>query len=695
MKFWNDYPLIRILLPLILGILLAYYYPSSILPIWTLFILVGLSSFWAFRPSFLRKYTLRFFGGIMISFLFILIGNQLIEVNTERFNQHHYSKQDSISHLIVSVNSPLTEKKNSYKATGLVIGGYIDNDSIPIKLLGKILLYFEKTHSIQIEYGDEIIIQSQSLEEVKNLGNPNEFDFASYLKRQNIQHHVFLRNTDWLKTNHQSPNFFKKWSLKLRNQLLSILKDLRFNEPEFAVASALLLGYDEYLDPDLRQKYAGSGAMHILCVSGLHVGIIFMIFNVLFAPIRKIKYGAYISSFCILIVIWIYAMVTGMSPSVFRSATMFSFIAVGGILKRKTSTYNSLAASAVVLLISDPYLIFQIGFQLSYAAVLSILILQPPLSKLVKCKNWLSIKIRDLVAVSIAAQLGTFPLAIYYFHQFPNYFILTNLIVIPLSFLILISGFSALFIHSISIIKSILGFLSKQILYWFLFGLNFSINFINQLPFSVSTNLYFTFWDTAIIYLLIIFLSFSFINKKAKLLIYFFILAIALMLGNSFVRYQTLNSQQLIIYHIPKSSALEISSSRKSIIYMDTALVRTKNYERYTNENWLMRRIEKADIFPFDSIKSKHILFNGSELFILDNDLLIPKDTYHFDYLYLRNNPKIKLFDLQKRITFDTVIMDGSNKYWNLNNWMIECDSLHIPYHHTKEKGAFIIENSF
>lgn len=696
MKFWNDYPLLRVLLPLIIGILWAYYYPSIILPFWSLFILIAILIFWAFRPLSLRKYSIRMIGGIIISLLFLLIGSQQTEVKTEIYNHLHYTNHENIGHLIIRINSPLTEKRKSFKATGLVIGGFQKDDTTAIKLQGKILIYFEKVNFIKMDYGDEILINADKLQAIQNLGNPNEFDFVSYLSKQNIHHHVFLTKLDWITTNHQSPNLIKQWSLNTRNYLLSLLKAMELGASEFGVASALLLGYDEYLDPDLRQEYAGSGAMHILCVSGLHVGIIFMIFNVLFAPLRKIKHGHYFSSLLIIIIIWLYALITGLSPSVFRSTTMFSFIIIGGLMNRKTSTYNSLAASAVVLLISDPFLIFQIGFQLSYLAVLAILFIQPPLSKLFYFKNGFLTKTKDLIAVSIAAQIGTFPLAIYYFHQFPNYFILTNLIVIPLSFAILISGFATIFIHALPFLKSILGLLSQKVLYWLLLGLNSAIGFINQIPFAVSKNLYFTFWDTILAYLLIFLLILAIMHKKAKTLILCLIIAIILMISNAYLRMDDTKKEYLIIYHVPKASLVEWSTGRTSQIIMDTSLFNQETYIRYLYESQLNRRVNQSTLFTFNSIQSAKLLtIDHRKIFILDKSLHIPQNPTHYQYLYLRSNPKISIFQLSNKMSFDTLIMDGSNKYWQIDKWKTECDSLRIPYFDTKEKGAFIIENSF
>ncbi|MCK5776729.1 MAG: ComEC/Rec2 family competence protein, partial [Bacteroidales bacterium] len=495
MKALNEYPLYRLLIPMILGIITASIIYETYVSVVVLIILFLLFSLWVFRHPALRQYSLRFVNGIFITILFFLFGYQLLWVKTDLHSSQHYSKIDSVSHLLISVNSPFTEKEKTYKTVGKVLAVYQNGSETAIVASGKLLLYFSKQDFPTLEYGDELLITNK-LQPIMGYGNPNEFDYAAYLKQQNIYHQMYLRPTDWIKTVHNSANEIMRLSYHLRDILLNILIDFNFSKDEFAVASAILLGYDDYLDQDLRQLYSGSGAMHILCVSGLHVGIIFLIFNTLLLFIKKYKYGNIIHAILMIFIIWVYALVTGLSPSVFRSATMFSFITLGGILNRRTSTYNSLAASAFVLLISNPYLLFHIGFQLSYMAVLSILFIQPYLSKLVDSK-WLFLrKSRDLIAVSIAAQLGTFPLAIYYFHQFPNYFILTNLLVIPLSFIILIGGFANIFVYLIGSGSSYIGIVLTKGLYGSLWFLNHALAVINKLPLAVSSDLYFSQIDT-------------------------------------------------------------------------------------------------------------------------------------------------------------------------------------------------------
>lgn len=704
MKYWNEYPLYRLLIPMILGIISASFLESNYFSIILLLIAFSLFIFWVFRPSFLRKYGIRFIGGIIISFLFYIFGLQLLWVKTSINHENHYTQLDSISHFVINVNSPIIEKKNSFKSVGKVIAAYQEDDTIAISVTGIILLYFEKETFPDLKYGDELLI-SNKCNIISGYGNPNEFDYAAYLKKQGIYHQMYLNRTDWIRTNHSSPNLIMQWSLQIRDLLLGILKDFHFSDPEFAVASAILLGYDEYLDQDLRQLYAGSGAMHILCVSGLHVGIIFMMFNTLLAFIKRMKYGVFIHAFLQAIVIWFYAFITGLSPSVFRAATMFTFVTIGQTMNRKTSTYNSLAASAFVLLIVDPYLLFHIGFQLSYLAVFAILILQPPLSSLWKTKQSILVKIRDLFAVSIAAQVGTFPLAIFYFHLFPNYFLFTNLMVIPLSFFILIAGFVNIFIFLLGLGSSYLGWFITKLLFYSLWILNQSMDFINRLPAAVSENLFFTILDTLLVYLLIVFLILSLLRKKSIYVFLLFANLIILFGINSIFRYQSAHESSISIFNIPKHSLIDISYGRQSLIIADSLLKNdSTNIDQILYSSHLSKRINNKKMIDYESMNNftndfvslskNQIVFGAKKIFIIDENNLVPSDNYPLiiNYLIFRNNPRTSIQKARIFLNFDTIIFDASNAFWNINKWKIECDSLNIPYWDTKEKGALIIK---
>ncbi len=694
MKFWNQYPLLRVLIPLILGVLSGWYLPmiqdSWFWSLLSIFILI----FWIFRPQSWRIYRYRFIGGGLIVLSFFLLGNTLTVFHQQRNNENHYLHYENISHLLIRIDAPFTATQKTQKTIGKILAVKTRSDSLMNVSHGKLLLYFKKSDTLFLKYGDELVVDAKNLSPIKNMGNPNEFDYQAYLSRLEIYHQLYLVEKDWLQTGNKSVNLLLEWSYSIRDQLIQILQSFEFSDANFAVASAILLGYDEYLDQDLRQLYAGSGAMHILCVSGLHVGIIFLIFSVILSPLNHKRSLKIFKTVLIVVLIWFYALITGLSPSVFRAATMFSFISFGQIMDRKTSVYNSLAASAVVLILYDPLVVFHIGFQLSYTAILGILIIQPMISSIWKVKNTILKYFWDLLAVSIAAQMGTFPISIYYFHQFPNYFFLTNLFVIPWSFLVLVSGFVTLAIEIVGLGAVMVFSFSKIILAFLLTTLNAGIDLINHIPFAVSQALYFTAIDVWLIYILIALFFTSILLKKIRYLYAGLIFFTLLMIWNGAIRMQSSMQQteSFIIYHIPANALAVFQQGNQSIMIMDSSLMEQGNYNRYISGNILSNRIKKEEAFILNSSSyGQSILHLGNwKAYVLGEKIILPKEEQKVDFLWLRNTPKIKPEMALENIHPEVVIYDASNSYWKSELWRCYCDSLDIAFHDIRKKGAFI-----
>ncbi|MEM9053079.1 MAG: ComEC/Rec2 family competence protein, partial [Bacteroidota bacterium] len=280
---------------------------------------------------------------------------------------------------------------------------------------------------------------------------------------------------------------------------------------EFGVISALVLGDKAQLDVDLRRQFVNAGVVHILAVSGLHVGIIYFLFGWLFDLLLK-KKGRLLKFILLLLILWAYAALTGFSPSVLRAATMFSFISLGKYHWKYGNVYNMIAGSAVVLLVVDPLLITQVGFQLSYLAVIGIVYFHPKFYSLLTFETWLPDKIWSLTCVSLSAQLATFPLSVFYFHQFPVLFPLSNLLVIPLATAILYLGISWLILSWVPFLSSILEFLTIKATYI----LNLTVETFNELPIVTLRGLYLTEIETILLYSLIVTIA-GFVAKPIKL----------------------------------------------------------------------------------------------------------------------------------------------------------------------------------
>ena len=343
--------------------------------------------------------------------------------------------------------------------TVIEIRQIINNDTV-IMNPGRTMAYFRKDSlSMQLEYGDMIVFQGK-LTVPEGPKNPGEFNYAEFLALQNVHYIVFISGDNWSLLG-TSSNKLKSLAIKARKYLLNVLKDNGLAGNDYAVAAAILLGYDQLLEPELEQNYVTAGAMHILCVSGLHVGIIYLVLNFLLGFLRRNKLQKIIKVILLLTMIWFYALLTGFSPSVQRASLMITIFILATLSSKQKDVYNTLAASAIILLFVDPFIIFNVGFQLSYTAVLGILMFYKPIAGIFFIKNPVVRKIWEIVAVSTAAQLGTFPLAAHYFHFFPTYFWLTNIFIFPLSFAIVGAGMLLMAASWLPVISNLVGIIYR------------------------------------------------------------------------------------------------------------------------------------------------------------------------------------------------------------------------------------------
>ena len=515
METAGNYPLIIYLLTaLISGVLLGYYLGLTV-PLWLAIglVIVGIL---LCHPFFLRRKRnsdLILLAGVFAVFCF---GSIRLNDNGSLNHPRHFSNLiNDESILQVRLLEEPERKANSYGCTTEVIK--VDNQSAK----GKLLLYFESTDDFEAKYGDVCLLDAR-LAEIKNRGNPMEFDYATYVKYQGIGHQAFVKADEYEKLGEDGNALFS-WLYGLRNSLDKKISHSGMEPANQAIAKALLLGNSTELDYDVRSSFASAGVMHVLAVSGLHLGIVFLLLSVVLKPLKGWRFGKLFYLTLILLGIWFFALFTALSPSVFRAAVMFSFVAIGAQLQRETSIYQSLMVSAFVLILIDPLIIFQIGFQLSYLAVIAIVYLQPRIYRLLYVPNkWLD-KGWQLMAVSLAAQIGTFPLGLYYFHQFPNYFLISNLVVIPLVFVIV-------FVALIYALTYWLPFINDLVLYVFdlcLTVLTSFVGWIDSLPFSSARNIYLNAWELITIYGCIFLILIGVSRKKFG----YFLVSIAALCG--------------------------------------------------------------------------------------------------------------------------------------------------------------------
>lgn len=700
MNFWNQVPIVRPCIFFILGILSALYLDADVhIPMFVFIALFFVAII--FSSKRIVTYKNIWVYGVIIYLLIFLSGFEITNIKTSKFDSDNFINfKTGDNPVIVQLLEPVTAKPNSYKSVVKVIA--VKDKGSWRSTKGKAIVYFKKDSlASELFYGDRIIF-NKNFDEIAAPANPYEFNYKKYLSQKGIYNQVYLKQNDWKIISRNNGNKIYAYSFKLKEYLLNILKDNGITGDEFAVVSAMLLGASDYLSPELRAEYSGAGAMHILCVSGLHVGIIFLILNSLLFFLNKNKYARFLKAVILLIFIWFYALLTGLSPSVVRASTMMSFIVVGNTFNRQTNIYNTLAASVFLLLIINPFLITQIGFQLSYMAVIGIVTIYPYLYRLMPPYNWLADKIWSLLCLSFSAQLAIFPIVLFYFNNFPNYFLLTNLIVVPLAGFIIYLG---MFVICISFINFLNIFFSK-ILCFVISFLNHSIFYINDLPYSQINNVNINFFELLVIYLIIFSLCFYFIEKRPlilKLGLSFFIILLSSIAYN---HYNVVNTRKIIVYNINKHTAIDFFDKDKSLFFCDSAIINDdKNLEYKISGNRIkngIKNIEKYNLDEdslnmetYDFFKEKNFIqFYDKRICIIDDDnnFFSGNKKIKIDYLIIRNNKKLNVADLLLNFSPALIIIDSSVSKYYSRKIKEECKNSGIAYYSVSESGAYVSE---
>ena len=364
------------------------------------------------------------------------------------------------------------------------------------KAQGKVLIYHQLASSLQ---PGEVVLVNKIPEIIPSPSFPDEFDYRGFLAKKEIHFRQFIRS-GLVKVDSSNTRSLE-FAIDRLGYFLSNLIDQKVEFAESKqIANALLLGQKESLDKEIKKAYSETGTMHILAVSGLHVGIIYAI---LLLPIKRFKSDSKFRKgylLAVVVLIWLYALMTGFSPSVVRASTMFSLVTAGQMRKKKPSIWNILAFSAMLMMVVEPEVIFDVGFQLSYLAVAGIVGLQPVIVRWWIPGNVVLEYFWQLAAVSIAAQLVTFPLSVFYFHQFPTYFLLANLIVVPLAFLIMAVGVPFLFLGWIPMLGEVMGWLVN----WMIYIQNQITFFIQLLPLGKIDRLTITFSGMMLVWIFLL-----------------------------------------------------------------------------------------------------------------------------------------------------------------------------------------------
>lgn len=530
---------------LMLGIIFNFFYESEELTY--LFPILAISSavvFFIFK-NHLKRYFILFTVVSFISIGYTVLAN---------YNSTHFEDEKSNGVLVLRVDE--FQKKEGWSKGVAQVCLLKDNK---LKASKKRIVFYAETKQEINKY--DVIQVATTLFPIENKNNPGDFDLQLFWKSKGIKEMCFFQEDDFQFLDKVPNNSFYDFIADLNILFISILATYLDGE-ELAIGTALILGDKSLLDSEIRNAFTSTGAMHALAVSGLHVGImlpIFLGFFKLFGKYIKRKQAVII----VVGILWIYALMTGFSPSVIRAVFMFSVLALAQIMGRNYNPINTLFFTAFVLLILQPLYLFDIGFQLSYIAMLGIFTFNKQVSNWVQTKNKIIKFFWEGTAVGLSAQFMTVPLSLYYFHQFPNYFALANLGIMLFSGVILGGGIALFAFSFVPIINSIIGFglfLSLYLMYQFLV-------WIEQLPGAVAYGFSFSFLTT-IILTFVLFLVVNQLPKtkiwKASAISFFLILGIIV-----YQRYENLQASHVCIFN-NNQLVVTVKERSKIVCFYDT-----------------------------------------------------------------------------------------------------------------------------
>src|SRR5690554_260602 len=674
MKFVN-FAVVKFSTFLVAGILLSHFspIPFSSLPLVIAFLIICILLWLVAR----RQLIPTIYFGIATYLCFFSIGYLGYQLHLPRFQPKHYShyiSSETTDLVQVKIIQSLKPDQFNHKYLGMIKAV---ND---IPTHGKILLHIAKDTFNNIFPSDENLLVYATISEIPQPLNPHQFNYSSYMKSLGVFGQMRISEQEIVSSKKGRLTFLGT-AQNLRAEVVRKLGKTKLKTNERAIIQALVLGERKEIDKNLYESYAAAGAVHILAVSGLHVGILYIVLAFLLKPLKGWDFGVYIHPLAIVLLLWAFAMLSGLSPSVTRAVSMFSFFAMADIFGRRTNSLNILFLSFLSLLVINPLWLFQVGFQLSYLAVFFIVWLYPVFYKLGYSKYLLIRKIWSLVTVTLCAQIGVLPLSLYYFHQFPGLFLITNIVILPFLTLLMCGGILVVVLAIADILPN-----------WLAESYNFLIETLNGFINWVAVQEDFLFKDISFsalkvlgTYLLII--SLGLLLKKMNYTKLIFSLISISVLVSIYIYDELESSQtQFIVFQKSRNSILGYKNGRHLKVFKnDTSRIFSEEYPLKSYRVAVNAKFYSEEKLPeIFQHKKKNIL-------IVDSLEVIPIGR-NIHTIILVNNPKMNLSRLLDSLKPKQVIADGSNSYSAVNRWEKSSLENGIPFSHTAKKGAILIE---
>lgn len=680
MKLFFRFIPLQLTICIVLGILSGYYiYFEPIYVVWIL--LIGMVVFTTVYYLSNNKLKQNVYFKFLVFFITFFLGLASITLGKPENKKDYFGKQLNFSKnanevATIKILKILKPNNYSYKYEAEVIQVNNKNTS------GKLLLNVARQNNDSVYKVDQLLLIKSTFNEIKRPLNPYSFNYKKYLKNQQINYQTFVdeKHCFNLGIGKRSLNGFAS---VFREKVNYSLKKYGFKANELAVINALLLGQRQTVSADLMTRYTNAGAIHILAVSGLHVGILLLILSLLFKPFHYFKNGKLIAVVCVVISLWLYAVIAGLSASVVRAVTMFTAVAIGIYTNRPSNIYNTLITSMFFLLLVRPSFLFDVGFQLSYTAVFAIVWIQPKLYGLVDSDSWLIDKTWQLFTVSLAAQIGVLPLSIYYFHQFPGLFFISNLVIIPFLGIILTFGVVVILLSLLSGLPQILA----DIYMFIIDKMNSFVGWVSNQEAFIIQNINFSIWLLIVSYVVIV-VFFKWTEKTTfKRLIFLSSFVIIFQFVIIYEKYERQTSEEFIVFQKTKESIignrngdnLALNSSNNKLAMLSSPV---KNYVIGAGVKEVNMMNENQHLF----------IFNKSKIIVVDSLGIYNFREIDSCIVLLRDSPKINLERLLEIIKPTKIIADGSNYKSYVKLWKQTCLKNKTPFYSTLQNGAFMLK---
>ena len=687
----HRYPYIRLIIPWITGVFCGdHFFDRSWELFWSILAL-GFCIALLFVLYFLKRHSLRWCFGLAVSIL-CFIGGWLGITWQLQHAVYSFPEEETVYRVLIT-DAPQA-KEHTYLCQTLLKERRDTAGTYPIERTA--ILYLQQDSAVtRLKSGDELLISARISPPLNNR-NFDEFDYARFLMRKGISGTGYVASGKWTKQDGMNNLDLKSIASSCRRKMISLYQKLGFSGDELAVLSALTIGDKTELSDSVRESYSVAGASHILALSGLHIGLLYTLLFFILKPIaRRGNIGRVIRSvLLLLILLWAFAFFTGLSPSVVRSVSMFSILAMADMVGRQPLSLNTLAAAAWLMLFCNPAWLFDVGFQLSFLAVASILLIQKPIYHLITVKGRIGKYIWGLISVSVAAQIGTAPLVMFYFSRFPVHFLLTNLVVIPFITIILYAAVIMLLLTPLSWLQIVVAEGVKKLLE----GLNFFVRWVEQLPYASIDGIWLYQSEILGIYIVGFLLTYYFMNRRYRnLLICLFTI---LLLGTYHATLYWLDRPRtsLVFYNVRGCPAVHCieSDGRSWINYVDT-ISDEKRLKRMAANYWKHHHLLPPKEITGDcrymelNRQQQIISYHGCHICVINDNHWRNKTTVsplYIQYLYLCKGYDGHLEELTRIFSFSYVILDASLSEYRRHLLESECKQSGLRFISLSDEGS-------